>query len=250
MPRVESPPLPVPSLRLRRPLCFFPRRRQAIRAHWLVLNPECWVSPAAASGLHVCPSPSAGSSARGATAMDVASLVDRDGGKEGEGGSENENIAEKRRKGRTAADREEDKRRQCRATGSALSLGSRGIASDLLGRPRCRAAVVRSVRDTRFADDVSPVSPYPLLGEGERERTSIEGTDRDEEEEKSGQRECRCPMLWAGKRGREAGRDAGCESERGQPRLRAALPPRSNEVHRFCCRFHTRPRHEEHLLEQ
>ena len=32
--------------------------------------------------------------------MDVASLVDRDGGKEGEGGSENENIAEKRRKGR------------------------------------------------------------------------------------------------------------------------------------------------------
>ena len=48
MPRVESPPLPAPSLRLRRPLCFFPRRRrQAIRAHWLVLNPECWVSPAA-----------------------------------------------------------------------------------------------------------------------------------------------------------------------------------------------------------
>ena len=39
---------------------------------------------------------------------------------------------------------------------------------------------------------------------------------------------------------REGGRDAGCESERGQPRLRAALPPRSNEVHRFCCRFHTR----------
>ena len=47
MPRVESPPLPAPCLRLRRPLCFFPRRRQAIRAHWLVLNPECWVSPAA-----------------------------------------------------------------------------------------------------------------------------------------------------------------------------------------------------------
>ena len=37
-----------------------------------------------AGGLHVCPSPSAGSSARGATAMDVASLVDRDGGKERE----------------------------------------------------------------------------------------------------------------------------------------------------------------------
>ena len=132
-----------------------------------------------------------------------------------EGGSENENIAEKRRKGRTAADREEDKRRQCRATGSALSLGSRGIASDLLGRPRCWAAVVRSVRDTRFADDVSPVSPYPLLGEGERERTSIEGTDR-EEEEKSGQRECRCPMLWAGKRGRERGREGRRVRERAR----------------------------------
>ena len=174
MPRVESPPLPVPSLRLRRPLCFFPRRRQAIRAHWLVLNPECWVSPAAGGRAAFVPislRPSAGASARGA--MDVASLVDHDGGKEGEGGSENENIAEKRRKGRTAADREEDKRRQCRATGSALSLGSRGIASDLLGRPRCWAAVVRSVRDTRFADDVSPVSPYPLLGEGEREREDI-----------------------------------------------------------------------------
>ena len=72
-----------------------------------------------AGGLHVCPSPSAGASARGATAMDVASLVDRDGGKEGEGGSENENIAEKRRKGRTAADREEDKRRQCRTAARA-----------------------------------------------------------------------------------------------------------------------------------
>ena len=126
-------------------------------------------------------------------------------------------------------------------------LDSRGIASDLLGRPRCWAAVVRSVRDTRFADDVSPVSPYPLLGEGERGHQLKERIER---RRKSGQRECRCPMLWAGKRESERGRDAGCESERGQPRLRAEAPPRSNKVHRFCCRFHTRPRHEEHSLEQ
>ena len=129
-------------------------------------------------------------------------------------------------------------------------LGSRGIASDLLGRPRCWAAVVRSVRDTRFADDVSPVSPYPLVGEGERERTSIEGTDREEEEEEERERgreewaeRMPLPNVVGGEGGREreGGRDAGCESERGQPRLRAEAPPRSNEVHRFCCRFHTRP---------
>ena len=154
------------------------------------------------------------------------------------------------RDGRRTADREEDKRRQCR---SALSLGSRGIASDLLGRPRCWAAVVRSVRDTRFADDVSPVSPYPLLGEGERERTSIEGTDRDEEEEEEWAERMPLPNVVGGEEGKR-------EREGGRVRERARTTTTARRARRLLALMRciasaaastpARPRLEEHSLEQ
>ena len=105
-------------------------------------------------------------------------------------------------------------------------LGSRGIASDLLG---CVggldswAAVVRPVRDTRFADDVSPISPSPLLRERKRERTSIEGTDREEEEEWA--ERMLLPNVVGGRKRNcgEGRREGGAVQERGRPRRRLVV---------------------------
>lgn len=78
--RAEPPPsFPLSS---RRPLCFF-LRRQAIRAHWFVLNSEWLVL--LAGGLAGCMCAHLPRPARRAWHdVDVASLVDHDGGQKGQ----------------------------------------------------------------------------------------------------------------------------------------------------------------------